>query len=133
MEFIATNYNVCVYMQGVYFTTEDPQNLGLINSSIAFANTSERVNLIGRCGRVALHRLRVLGKFIPHTQSVRVGASIGIMLTTAGVLRCFVNGESCGLTTVADYPTDQPLWGVVDVYGSCKRVRAHICTSKCIQ
>ena len=122
-----------MYIQGVYFTTEDPKSLGLINSSVAFANRSERVNLIGRCGRVALHRHWVLGKFKPHTQSVKVGASIGIMLSKTGVLRCFVGGESCGMTIINIYPTNRPLWGVVDVYANCRKIIAHICTSKCPQ
>ncbi len=65
-----------------------------------------------------------------NTHDIRVGGSIGIMMTLEKEFHWFLNGVWGGSVRVEDYPLDQPMWGVVDVYGSCRQVKAEICTGK---
>ncbi|XP_064384539.1 probable serine/threonine-protein kinase DDB_G0271682 [Halichondria panicea] len=57
-----------------------------------------------------------------------VGDSLGMLLTLEKEVHWFVNDVWRGSVRVEDYPLDTPMWGVVDVYGRCKQVKAEICT-----
>ena len=65
-----------------------------------------------------------------HTKDLTVGQSVGILLTRERYLHWFVDGQWRGEVHVDDYPLDGPMWGVVDVYGACKQVRADIHTGE---
>ena len=41
-----------------------------------------------------------------------------------------MDGQWRGVVHVDDYPPDEPMWGVVDVYGVCKQVKAEIRTGE---
>ncbi len=58
------------------------------------------------------------------------GDSLGMLLTLEKEVHWFMNGVWRGSVRVEDYPLDIPIWGVVDVYGLCKQVKAEICTGK---
>ena len=59
-----------------------------------------------------------------------MGDSLGMLLTLEKEVHWFVNDVWRGCVRVEDYPLDTPMWGVVDVYGRCKQVKAEICTGK---
>ena len=58
------------------------------------------------------------------------GDSLGMLLTLEKEVHWFVNDVWRGSVRVEDYPLDTPMWGVVDVWGRCKQVKAEICTGK---
>ncbi len=59
-----------------------------------------------------------------------MGDSLGMLLTLEKEVHWFMNDVWRGCVRVEDYPLDTPMWGVVDVYGQCKQVKAEICTGK---
>ncbi len=65
-----------------------------------------------------------------NTHEFRVGDSLGIMMTLDKGFHWFLNGVWGGSFRVEDYPLNQPMWGVVDVYGPCRQVKAEISTGK---
>ena len=66
------------------------------------------------------------------TEDLNVGRSIGILLTRERDLHWFVNDKWRGMVHVDDYPLDRPLWGVAEVWGRCKQVKADICSGESI-
>ncbi len=64
------------------------------------------------------------------TEDLRVGDSLGMLLTLEKEVHWFMNDVWRGCVRVEDYPLDTPMWGVVDMYGRCKQVKAEICTGK---
>ena len=65
-----------------------------------------------------------------HTMDLAVGQSVGILLTRGRDLHWFVDDQWRGVVHVNNYPLGEPMWGVVDMYGVCKQVRAEICTGE---
>ena len=65
-----------------------------------------------------------------HTNELTDGQSVGILLTRGRDLHWFVDDQWRGEVHVGDYPLDELTWGVVDVSGGCKQVRADICTGE---
>ena len=49
--------------------------------------------------------------------------TIGVVVTEKGDLHLLINSNDVGVIW-KDLPTDKPLWGIVDVYGQLKKVRA---------
>lgn len=49
--------------------------------------------------------------------------SLGVLVSEEGDLHLFVNDEDVGVLW-KDLPTDKPLWGIVDVFGKLKKIRA---------
>ena len=64
------------------------------------------------------------------TADLTVGQSVGMLLTRGRDLHWFVDDQWKGEVHVGDYPLDELMWGVVDVYGNCNQVRAEICTGE---
>ncbi len=64
-----------------------------------------------------------------NTSGFGVGDSLGMLLTLEKEVHWFVNDVWRGCVRVEDYP-HKPMWGVVDVFGLCKQVKAEICTGK---
>ncbi|XP_064384536.1 probable serine/threonine-protein kinase DDB_G0271682 isoform X2 [Halichondria panicea] len=62
------------------------------------------------------------------TEDFVVGDSLGMLLTLEKEVHWFVNGKWRGSARMEDYPLDTPMWGVVDLWGRCKQVKAEICT-----
>lgn len=61
-----------------------------------------------------------------YTMNLKVGQSLGIILTRERDLHWFVDNKWKGMVHVNDYPLDRPLWGVVDIWAQCKRVNTEI-------
>ena len=56
---------------------------------------------------------------------LHVGQSVGLLVTGDGDLYLFVDGKHREMVW-SGLPIDQPLWGVVDVYGVCAKIKADI-------
>ena len=56
------------------------------------------------------------------TDSLRVGQSLGCMISKKGNLHYFVNGEDKGVAR-RRLPTDKPLWGFVDINATAKKIK----------
>ena len=54
---------------------------------------------------------------------LHVEQSVGLLLTRDGDLHLFVDGKHREMVW-SGLPTDQPLWGVADVYGKCAKINA---------
>jgi len=53
----------------------------------------------------------------------------GLLVTRDGDLHLFVDGKHRKMVW-SGLPTDQPLWGVADVYGQCAKIKADILCGK---
>ena len=49
--------------------------------------------------------------------------TMSVLITEYGELHLLINDNDVGVIW-KDLPTDQPLWGIVDVYGKLKKIRA---------
>ena len=50
---------------------------------------------------------------------------MGCLVTQTGELHFFVDGKHVGKGW-SGVPVDKPLWGIVDVYGKCSKIRAQV-------
>ena len=64
------------------------------------------------------------------TRKLNVGQSLGILLTRERDLHWFVDDKWRGMVHVDNYPLDRPLWGVAEVWGKCRQVKAEICSGE---
>jgi len=60
---------------------------------------------------------------------LHVGQSVGLLVTRDGDLHLFVDGKHREMVW-SGLPTDQPLWGVADVFGVCAKMKADILCGK---
>ena len=58
-------------------------------------------------------------------KDLHVGQSVGLLVTGDGDLYLFVDVKHREMVW-SGLPTDQPLWGVADVYGKCAKLKADI-------
>ena len=56
---------------------------------------------------------------------LRVGQSVGLLVSRGGDLHVFVDGQHREVVW-SGLPTDQPLWGAADVTGKCTKIKADI-------
>lgn len=56
-------------------------------------------------------------------EDLRGITTLGVVVTDDGCLHLLVNDEDIGVIW-KDLPTDAPLWGIVDVFGKLKKIRA---------
>ena len=60
---------------------------------------------------------------------LHVGQSVGLLVTRNGKLHLFVDGKHRKMVW-SGLPTNQPLWGVADVYGDLAKIKADILCGK---
>ena len=60
---------------------------------------------------------------------LRAGQSVGLLLTKDGDVHLFVDGKRREIVW-SGLPTDQPLWGVVDIWANCVQIKADILCGK---
>ena len=68
----------------------------------------------------------------PHLESLDIispGESVGLLLTATGSLHIYFNGKLVERIATG-LPVNQPLWGVVDVYGTCIKVKSEVLGGK---
>ena len=64
------------------------------------------------------------------TSSLCTGQSLGLVLTSDRNLHWFVDLNWRGVVHVNGFPLDRSLWGIADVCGVCKKVKAEVCNGK---
>ncbi len=63
------------------------------------------------------------------TESLKSGDSVGIRLVQGNKLELYYNDRLFNTFSLENgYPQKTPMWGVVDVYGSCVKVKADVWT-----
>lgn len=62
-------------------------------------------------------------------ESLRVGQSIGCLVSKEGELRYFVDGEQKAVGWFA-VPTDKPMWGFADIYGLARKIKSEFLFGK---
>jgi len=60
---------------------------------------------------------------------LQVRQSVGLLVSRDGDLHLFVDGKHREMVW-SGLPTDQPLWGVAEVYGKCTKIKADILCGK---
>ena len=123
--------------------TQDLQQPGKIPymGSLALGLTTEspgsevlELMFTGLCSHQSYWLLSPYGKFYHGStkdstypvlieRSFEVGQSLGCVVNENGDLHYFVDGKDQGLACTG-LPTDQPLWGVVDIYGKAEKIKS---------
>ena len=62
--------------------------------------------------------------------SLRAGQSVGLLVTRDGDLHLFVDGKHRKIVW-SGLPTDQPLWGLANVFGNCAKIKTDLLCGKC--
>ena len=69
----------------------------------------------------------------PHLPSLDdrppVGFSVGLLIDNTGALHIFSNGTSSKRLTTG-LPINKRIWGVVDVYGNCSKIKSEMLSGK---
>jgi hypothetical protein len=108
---------------GIGFTTISPSEYNTIPSSA-----------ISRPLETSPYHWLLWGSSIRHKKKrrrfhdltlLRAGQTVGCLVTQTGELHYFVDGKHVGRGW-SGLPVDKPLWGIVDVYGKCSKIKAHI-------
>ncbi len=110
--------------QDIGFTGDDPK------SKCRCSRLPKTHNLIHTSSRTLHYNDKRLCELGFDTVDFKRGQSLGLLLTRDRECHWFLDDEWRGSVQMRDFPLDQPMWGVVDVYGQCKQVRADICTGK---
>ena len=62
---------------------------------------------------------------LPRLIGLTPGQSVGVAVTHKGELHIFFNGKHLG-QIANNIPIDTPIWGVVDMYGRCTKIKSEI-------
>lgn len=116
-------------MQAMAFTGASPETTDFPQTEcLSLYGNDER--LIYFYGNVIRYKDVDIHSLDFKTHDLKVGQSLGILLTKGGDLHWFVDNNWRGSVHLDDYKLDKPLWGVAGVVAQCKMVKAEICTGK---
>ena len=113
----------CSTQQDVALTTENPEKCTILARLYDMYPQSKKRywyligNEMRHSGQRKVFNINVWG--------LHVGQSVGLLVSRDGDLHLFVDGEYRKMIW-SGLPTDQPLWGVADVYGKCAKIKADI-------
>ena len=62
---------------------------------------------------------------LPSTRGLRTGERVGIQISDTGKMNIFFNGKFAE-TIASDLPTDTHLYGAVDVWGDCSKIKSEL-------
>ena len=62
---------------------------------------------------------------LPSTRDLRIGERVAIHISDTGKMNIFFNGKFSE-TIASDLPTDTHLYGAVDVYGLCYKIKSEL-------
>ena len=118
---------LCSTQQFIALTTENPENCAITDILLNMYHQSKRKYWL--LGSSQIHH-NVQDKAISiDIWDLRVGQSVGLLVTRGGDLHLFVDGKHREMVW-SGLPTDQPLWGVADVIGKCTKIKADILCGK---
>ena len=66
---------------------------------------------------------------LPSLDDLTPGESVSLLIDNRGGLHIFLNGTSSG-TIATGLPINKRLWGVVDVYGKCSKIKSEMLSGK---
>ena len=118
-----------LFSQCVGFTGENPESSTLTQGAYLKWRRGYK-QLLDLAERIISYNGKKLCTLDFHTNELTEGQSVGILLTRGRDLHWFVDDQWRGEAHVKRYPLDELTWGVVDVYGDCKKVRAEIFTGE---
>ena len=62
---------------------------------------------------------------LPSLNGLKTGERVGIQISDTGKMNIFFNGKFAK-TIASDLPTDTHLYGAVDVYGRCSKIKSEL-------
>lgn len=110
----------------VGFTSQDPDNSNIHQDPCLSARRADH-SMLRVSFNTITYKTKELCRLGFNTESLKAGQSLGLLLTRERNLIWFLDGKMQGMVYVDGYPLDRPLWGVIDVYGKCKQVKAEVC------
>ena len=103
---------------------------GSVPSSLQYKNQASSNEWLYR-GNQLLHNETATA--FPHLPSLNdrppVGFSVGLLIDNTGALHIFFNGTS-SKRLATGLPINKRLWGVVDVYGYCSKIKSEMLSGK---
>ena len=63
-------------------------------------------------------------------EHLRVGQTIGCVVSKDGEMKYFVDGKEPGHVGWTGVPTDKPLWGFADIYGLARKIKSEFLCGK---
>ncbi len=120
---------ITLLLQRVGFTGEDPTNSTLTECQSLRWQRDDK-DMLHTLFNALRYNDKELCELGFDTKEFTPGQSLGLLLTRDRECHWFLDDEWRGSVHVRDFPLDQPMWGVVDVYARCEQVRADICTGK---
>ena len=126
---VCFHYSSTSLTQAIGLTGENPEASELPQSTyISYYKNDEHLLYID--WTCVMYKGKKLCRLDFNTYTLNVGQSLGILLTRERDLHWFVDDKWRGMVHVYNYPLDRPLWGVVEVFGRCKQVKAEICSGE---
>ena len=61
---------------------------------------------------------------LPNTYTLNTNQTIGLLISSDTKLHVYLDGRH--ITTVSGLPVDSHLWGAVDVYGNCTKIKSEL-------
>ncbi len=105
-----------------------------LSQKIKSRSKSTKSKLIGVCSNKIFCLGMPLGtkhNLSKSTESLKSGDSVGIRLVQGNKLELYYNDKLFDTFSLPKgYPQKTPMWGVVDVYGSCVEVKADVLVPK---
>ena len=62
---------------------------------------------------------------LPSLHDVTINQSVGLLVTTNGQLHLYLDGRHIQ-EVATELPINKPLWGAVDVYGKCTKIKSEM-------
>ena len=116
-------------MQAMGFTGENPETT-VFTQSECLTLYGDDEQLFYFYGNIVRYKDVDVRNLDFKTHDLKIGQSLGILLTKEGDLHWFVDSAWRGMVHLDDYRLNRPLWGFAGVVAQCKQVKAEICTGK---
>ena len=75
------------------------------------------------------HSGRMVCTGLPNISDLKAQQTVGLLLSEEGNLHVYLNGRYVQ-SAASGLPVDQPLWGAVDLFDRCTKIRSELLTSE---
>ena len=108
-------------MQGIGMTVECPDEIKEVPRDSSFFHESSNYwilddNIVSHHGRTKEVQFNI--------RDLKVGDTVGASVHEDGILHFHLNGIDAGICWDERLPTNQAMYGIVDVYGRHKKIRS---------
>jgi len=114
---------LCIIQQNIALTTENPEECTVLDTLFNMYSYSPKRYWTLYENRI--HHSNGSKVIASNMLDLRVGQSVGLLVSSGGDLHMFVDGQHREVVW-SGLPTDQPLWGAADVTGKCTKIKADI-------